>query len=176
MTIFFISDTHFPHPNILTFTGQDGQRIRPQFTSVEEMDEHMVERWNSVVKPSDHVYHLGDVTMMRGTATRCLHPKSPLRIVQRLNGHKRLVLGNHDHCPVEAYAAVGFQKIYGVKLVDKFWCSHVPIHEMGMGRATANIHGHIHEKPSPPGYYYNVSVEALDYTPVPLDVIQGFLR
>jgi calcineurin-like phosphoesterase family protein len=175
MTIFFISDTHFGHENILTFTGQDGQRIR-RFEFVEEMDEHMVECWNRVVRPIDHVYHLGDVTMIRGTATKCLMMASPLQYVRRLNGHKRLILGNHDHCPMTAYRTVGFEKIYGVKLVDRFLCSHVPVHEGSIGKARANIHGHIHEKPSPPGPYYNVSVEARAYTPVSLEEIQGFFR
>lgn len=166
--IFFVSDTHLGHANILTFTGANGQRIRP-FDSVADMDEHIIDRWNAVVRPQDHVYHLGDVTMERGTLTRCLHPHSPLRLVERLCGQKRLVLGNHDHCPVEAYLAVGFQKVYGVKLVDKFWCSHVPIHPTNLGRALGNIHGHIHERSSPVGPYVNVSVEAVNYMPVALE-------
>ena len=44
--IFFISDTHFGHAGILSFKREDGSPLR-DFLSVEEMDEHMVERWNS---------------------------------------------------------------------------------------------------------------------------------
>ncbi len=57
----FISDTHFFHANILKFLNKQEQRIRP-FQSLEEMHELMIERWNSVVKDRDYVYHLGDVT------------------------------------------------------------------------------------------------------------------
>jgi calcineurin-like phosphoesterase family protein len=40
---------------------------------------------------------------------------------------------------------------------------------MSMGRALGNAHGHIHEKPSPPGPYLNVSVESINYTPISLE-------
>jgi calcineurin-like phosphoesterase family protein len=113
VTLFVISDTHFGHANILTFRGQDGALIRPGFSSVEEMDEFMVERWNSVVRPSDHVYHLGDVTM-----------KAPgLGIVKRLNGKKRLVRGNHDIFRTRLYLNAGFEEIHGVRVLEG-WVPH----------------------------------------------------
>lgn len=74
MTVFLISDTHFGHANIIKYAG------RP-FDSVEEMNEAMVDNWNSVVKQGDKVYHLGDVTM---------NSKS-LDILSRLNGRKVLI-------------------------------------------------------------------------------------
>ena len=58
--IWVISDTHFDHANILNFTDAVGKPTR-NFADVEAMNEHMIERWNSVVKPGDKVYHLGDV-------------------------------------------------------------------------------------------------------------------
>lgn len=62
--IWLISDTHFNHANILKFTdSRTGLPVRPGFESVDHMNEHMIERWNSVVKPGDIVYHLGDVVM-----------------------------------------------------------------------------------------------------------------
>lgn len=78
---FYISDTHFGHEAALGFCE------RP-FSSVTEMDDAMVDAWNSAVKPSDLVYHLGDFAF--GGAS---HAKS---IFQRLNGRKVLILGNHD--------------------------------------------------------------------------------
>jgi len=83
---FIISDTHFSHENILTFNREDGQKVRPGFSSFEEMDEYIVNKWNSVVKPQDKVYHLGDVVMK----------KRYIDVVKRLNGRKRLIMGNHD--------------------------------------------------------------------------------
>ena len=58
--IFLISDTHFFDHEMLTYHTADGRKVR-EFTSVDEMNEHMVDCWNSVVGVSDTVYHLGDV-------------------------------------------------------------------------------------------------------------------
>jgi calcineurin-like phosphoesterase family protein len=83
--IWIVSDTHFGHANILTFKSPDGSLMRA-FASTAEMDDHMIQQWNAVVRPQDHVYHLGDVAMRR----------DQLPTVKALNGHLRLVLGNHD--------------------------------------------------------------------------------
>jgi calcineurin-like phosphoesterase family protein len=92
--IFLISDTHFGHENMYKFTGLDGLRVRAKFANASEGDEYMIQAWNQTVKPQDHVYHLGDVAF------------GPISIVQKLNGHKRLVLGNHDFEKMHGYHAV----------------------------------------------------------------------
>lgn len=79
----FTSDTHFGHQNIMKFEPES----RP-FSSTEEMDEVLIERWNSVVKPRDIVYHLGDAIMGDFRAG--------VEKMQRLNGQLILVPGNHD--------------------------------------------------------------------------------
>lgn len=76
---FFISDTHFSH-NLMMMN-------RP-FSSIEEMDEHMIEMWNLVVDYNDIVWHLGDFSFADERNTRI--------IFNRLKGRKRLILGNHD--------------------------------------------------------------------------------
>ena len=60
--IWVTSDTHYNHAAILGFIDYQGQRVR-DFASVEEMNECLLDSWNSVVKPGDLVYHLGDVFM-----------------------------------------------------------------------------------------------------------------
>jgi calcineurin-like phosphoesterase family protein len=153
MTLWLISDTHFSHENIITYCK------RP-FASAEEMDEVLVQNWNKVVKPSDHVYHLGDVALR----------KQQLAIVSRLNGKKRLLLGNHDIFDVKDYLKAGFQKVMAYRVLDGCLLSHIPVHPGSMGRFRANIHGHIHER----NYefpYINTSVEQIDYTPVALETI-----
>ena len=90
--IFFISDTHFSHGNIITFKDDSGKIIRP-FDSIKEHDEHIVQCWNEVVGPQDHIWHLGDIAMH----------KRDLAILDRCNGHKRLVPGNHDICKMKDY-------------------------------------------------------------------------
>lgn len=161
--IWLISDTHFSHENILTFTDEEGELIRPGFANVQEMDEFMVERWNAVVRPSDHVYHLGDVCMKQ----------SQLSIVKRLNGRKRLVRGNHDIFKTRQYITAGFEEIHGVRVFDGLVLTHIPIHEQSLGRFRANVHGHIHDRPSYGPRYVNVSVEAIGYTPVTLEEVRA---
>ena len=81
--IWFCSDTHGFHQNILKYCN------RP-FETVEEMNEALVANWNSVVKPDDHVYHLGDFCF--GNVDKWNWFLEP----GRLNGHIHLILGNHD--------------------------------------------------------------------------------
>ncbi len=79
--IFFTSDLHFGHANYNVF-GLRG------FSSVEEMNEELIKRWNSRVKADDTVYILGDLVFENNG--------NPTQFISRLNGHKRLVVGNHD--------------------------------------------------------------------------------
>ena len=133
---FVISDTHFGHTNSWEkFKLPNGDPLRP-FTSTEEMDETMVERWNAVVRPQDTVYHLGDVVINR----KSLHH------VKRLNGKKRLVRGNHDIFKDADYRDAGFDSLYGVRVfVDKFILSHIPLHPDSVTeRFRVNVHGHLH--------------------------------
>lgn len=81
--LYFSSDTHFGHKSILHL-GHG----RP-FSSVEEMDETMIERWNAMVKPTDRIYHLGDFSFH--------NPGKTLEVALRLNGRKFFLWGNHDH-------------------------------------------------------------------------------
>lgn len=159
MTIFLISDTHFGHENIIGYCG------RP-FACAAEMDEALVDRWNAVVRPSDHVYHLGDVAMK----------KPHLDIVKRLSGHKRLVFGNHDIFEVKHYLAAGFEKVMGLRVLDGLIFTHIPIHHGSMGRFRANVHGHVHNNEALALPYINVSVEVIDYTPVALEVVSARAR
>lgn len=159
MTLWFTSDTHFGHANIIHYSS------RP-FTSVEEMDETLVARWNEVVKPSDHVYHLGDVSMK----------KKDLQIVTRLNGKKRLVRGNHDVYRTKDYLSVGFQEIYGIRVLDNIIFTHIPIHPGSMGRFLGNAHGHTHQNTLDDPRYVNVCVEQTDYYPVTLESVVKRLK
>lgn len=48
--IFLIADTHFSHLGVCQFLNNDGTKLRP-FDNIEEMDEILIQNWNSVVKP-----------------------------------------------------------------------------------------------------------------------------
>ncbi len=133
---FYISDTHFGHTNTWEkFKNPDGTPLR-SFSSTEEMDEHMIAQWNSVVGPYDTVYHLGDVVINQ----KHLHK------ISRLNGKKKLIMGNHDIFGFQKYLDAGFYEICSYRVfVDEFVCSHIPIHpDCISSRFITNVHGHLH--------------------------------
>lgn len=161
---FLISDTHFGHNSIINFVRDDGSKLRP-FSCVEEMDELLVENWNKTVKPNDKVYHLGDVVINRKS----------LEILKKLNGSKVLIKGNHDIFKIQDYCKY-FKDIRAVHRIAKIAVlSHIPIHNDSLPNDIFNIHGHLHhrrvliaDKKIHP-FYYNVSVECIDYKPISLE-------
>lgn len=164
--IWLISDTHFNHNNIIQYCG------RP-FGNAELMNEYMVDKWNSVVKPQDKVYHLGDVYMGGGFSRGYTE-----HLLSRLNGHKRLILGNHDNGKDQILQR-RFEKIDIWRMFSEFGLllTHVPVHEStldnGMGRELLNIHGHTHTKGSPTEQYHqSVCVELINYTPVNIEELR----
>ncbi len=80
-TIWFTSDHHFGHKNIIKFSN------RP-FDSMEQMDEEMIKRWNARINPQDRVYHLGDIGLCNASRLK--------EILDQLNGRIYLIRGNHD--------------------------------------------------------------------------------
>ena len=179
--IWLTSDTHFHHENILKFTDTDGELIRGvRFSSVQEMDECMLENWNSVVKPGDKVYHLGDVMMGSKEQFAKFWP--------RLHGSKRLIVGNHDD--IKFLSSGGFfANVQMWRMFPEFglMLTHVPIHQQSLFRypkkddpttwnkdpvPLLNIHGHIHQNPSPPGPYRCVCVEQINDTPINIEELR----
>ncbi len=181
--VWYTSDLHFQHVKVSQLRG---------FSSVEEHDEQLISNWNSAVHPKDIVWVLGDVAIGSGGL-----PK-----VDRLNGTKHLITGNHDACfpmhrnahkaqvkwlqyfdSVQAYAR---RKVLGVE----FLLSHFPY----TGDHTAEIrypeyrlqdtgmllvHGHTHQP-----YYkrpewrnqIHVGVDAWDLFPVSQETVVDRLR
>lgn len=158
--VFLVSDTHFGHTGVCKFLCNDGvTKIRP-WDNPEEMDEEMVKRWNETVRPNDKVYHLGDVVINRRS----------LQILNRLNGDKVLIKGNHDIFKLTEYTE-HFRDIRGYHVMNNMILSHIPVHTASKGRFSANIHGHLHQnrvmlddKIDP--WYFNVSVEQIDFRPM----------
>lgn len=168
MNTWFISDNHWYHSNILNFTDSNGNLIRPGFSDVHEMNAFMIERWNSVVKKNDKVYHLGDI-IMRGSAWAFEE------IIPQLNGEIVLIKGNHDKAKLNVYARY-FKDVRSeihMKTYegDMALFTHRPIRLTGSelefrGYEVFNIHGHIHQNTIDDDKYINVSVEVIDYTPI----------
>lgn len=171
--IFFASDHHFGHANILTFKRDDGTPLR-EFQDVDHMNEHIVNCHNSVVRPGDKVYFLGDVTMDRKS--------KGLEILQRMNGEKILIKGNHDQCKPAAYLKY-FKDIRGSHQFDGLIMTHIPIHPESLARWGLNVHGHLHYNvvkmplsQIPDRRYFNVGMERINYTPISLEEIKKQCR
>ena len=150
---YFISDPHFGHENMA---------IRRGFKDADQMGEHIVKMWNSVVSKKDVVYILGDITMEKATQYHWL---------DRLSGIKIVVLGNHDQRQHTARMMEHVHNVAGViylrdKTLDNVILTHVPIHPTELEyRFEYNIHGHVHDKSLDDKRYINVCAEVIDYTP-----------
>jgi calcineurin-like phosphoesterase family protein len=172
MKTYFIADLHLGHKNIVTFTDNNGERIRP-FDGPGEMEAHMEDVWNATVRPVDHVYILGDVVI----------PRKAMARLDRYNGRKRIVLGNHDPYRTEEYLKV-CDRVYGVRVMNGAVATHVPVHPNCLNRRTwqFNIHGHLHQNlvmgpdGEPDPRYFNVSCEQLNYKPIERDEICAILH
>lgn len=179
MSAFVIADSHFGHAKSLSFIQPDGSPLRP-FSSVEEMDETMVEQWNSVVKEKDTVYHLGDVAI----------PRSGLASLAKCNGRKVLIRGNHDIFKLKDYTE-HFEDIRGAMfhragdvLPGGLVFTHIPVHPSSIsGRYLGNVHGHLHchqvfnEENQVDTRYFSACVERNNFTPVSLDqIVQYFTK
>lgn len=187
MARFFTSDTHFGHARIIELCE------RP-FNSVDEMNEVMIERWNAVVKPTDTVYHMGDVALGKIVDS--------LPLVGRLNGYKVLCPGNHDRIfsgekekqrvrffpeYMKVFQAVRpeiFSKnVGGFDVV----LSHFPYTGDSHGEDRHKdkrpvddglplIHGHIHDERKIDCRMFNVGVDVNGFTPVHEDEIVEWLK
>ena len=125
----FISDLHFSHQNMA---------VKREFDNYGEMNEIIIKLWNSVVNKKDITWILGDVTM----------EKSDYDLLNRLNGFKRVVLGNHDKGNHVKKLLQYVNTVHGLhqlrsKKFGSIWLSHAPIHPTQLERCRYNIHGHV---------------------------------
>lgn len=160
--VFFIADNHFCHKNIIDYCNR-------LFSSVEEMNEIMIENWNKTVKKYDEVFVLGDFAL-------CGKDKI-IEIGHRLNGKKTLILGNHDKASIKTYYEANFEYVskYPILYNDFFLLSHYPKFQ-SIDATWANIYGHVHTDPK---YLdctkesFCVSAERINYTPINFEEVYG---
>lgn len=161
----FIADPHFGHKNIIAYEN------RP-YGSVAEMDEDIIDKWNSVVSKHDKIYILGDLSFYDNSRTA--------QIVAKLKGKKYLILGNHDKKNVQVYYNMGFHRVYDHPIIlDDFWMlSHKPLYT-NTNMPYANIFGHVHGNKAYTNYSlqsFCVSVERINYTPISLEQIKNMIK
>lgn len=187
MTIYFTSDQHFGHRNVIDYCA------RP-FTDLDEMHAAMVSRWNETVQPSDVVYVLGDFALGR----RWLG-----EILPQLAGEKHLIVGNHDECHpaiaktptklanrTQTYLDAGFASVALEGTLHEWLGLHgasIRLHHMPYRGDHGELqryaewrpvddgrwlfHGHVHEKWKRRGRQINVGVDQWDFRPVALETL-----
>jgi len=163
--VFFTSDLHLGHDNLLDFRSHVHGKL---FNNSEQMNEWIIEKWNSRVRPRDLVWVLGDIAW----------GSDNLHYFAQMNGTKRLILGNHDNFSILEYYRE-FDKVYGAWKKYGFVMTHVPIHpqEMKYRNWNNNIHGHIHhkEKLLQEPQYICVNIDVRNGLPMSLDEIRDLM-
>jgi calcineurin-like phosphoesterase family protein len=170
--IFFTSDTHFGHDNIIKFCD------RP-FANIEEMDYKLIENWNKKVPQDGLVFHLGDFAWGGYEFWK--------KIRDQLNGEIILIKGNHDQknmsttAEQELFTHVTWQMFIQVEN-RKLWLNHYPfLCYAGVYREPHKLiyqlYGHVHSGPGKKGQdiprlvhtypmQYDVGVDNNNYEPI----------
>lgn len=192
MTVYYTSDHHLLHPNILTYCH------RP-WPDVQQMGEALIARHNEIVGPQDTVWMLGDFSLSLAA----------LSYVRRFHGRKRLIPGNHDHCwsnrarqrdrarahrAVQRYLDAGFEEVYpegvvrehrlGDLVVD---LAHLPYagdhtaEDRFASRRPADqgrwlLCGHVHTAWTILGHQINIGVDMWEYRPVPAEKLEQMIK
>ena len=162
--IFYTSDLHFGHENVIKLCS------RP-FSSVEEMDESLIEGWNGAVHRDDHVYILGDLLFKA--------EKPPEAYLKRLRGRKHLILGNHDRTWVDKVElSAYFESVERLAVINtgkgKATLCHFPMMDY---EGKYLIHGHTHARTNMPYWgllkandnAFNAGVDVNGFRPVTID-------
>jgi calcineurin-like phosphoesterase family protein len=180
--IYLTSDEHMMHLNIIRYSS------RP-FSTVEEMNNEIIRRFNERVGANDITYHVGDFS---------LQEKYVQPYLSRENGEHVLIRGNHDQChpkhkkheeATERYLTHGFKAVHDELEVEEFLLAHMPYADptakdqryqqyrpVRRGDKVL-LHGHVHNtfkfKANPP--QLNVGVDAWNYYPVSILEIRAFI-
>ena len=167
MTLFFTADQHFGHKNILTLG-----KGRP-FLSLDEMNQEMIDRWNSVVTNSDMLYYIGDF------AYKCKPPRVE-EILGKLNGRKYLITGNHDDNITKK--SKHWQGVWDYREIkhnkQRIVLSHYPMREWnGSFRGSWMLHGHCHGNLPDDPYLksIDVGVDSHDFTPISFEQVMEIM-
>lgn len=171
--IWFSSDLHMGHRNVIDYSS------RP-WSTLEEMNEGLIQNWNSLVKPQDTVYFLGDF---------CLTSKIELvdEWLGRFNGEWRIVAGNHDQgwlrkiSKLKNVSKIKWVRDYAERTftVDgekhKFVLMHFPLMFWhGSHYGSIHLHGHCHggvQELNKGLRRMDVGVDCNDWYPVALEEI-----
>jgi calcineurin-like phosphoesterase family protein len=141
------------------------------FLTSDEMDEVMIEAWNSTVKPGDLVYHLGDFAI---TGYSKKYIPSVEKLLKKLHGNKILIRGNHDATPV--LKAKGWQQVYDIHQINiddqRIVMCHYAMRTWHFkSQGSIHLYGHSHGKLPSLDKSMDVGVDAMGYKPIKLERI-----
>ena len=156
------SDLHLGHDNIIRYCN------RP-FSDAAAMDRRLYANWQATVGPDDQLIFVGDMAMRKAVCDATWR-----RIRGGAGRPKQLVVGNHDLTGSGVLRVDGFDDICALLWADgdpPLLFTHMPLVEVPPG--WANVHGHTHDAPPTRSPHINVSVEQVDYRPLPLAGIRA---
>lgn len=176
--IYFTSDSHFNHESIIDICK------RP-YSSVIEMNNDLINRWNSVVKPDDYIFHLGDIIFGGSAVWK--------EILEQLNGKIILISGNHDYRNFRSHYENYFEYVTDQLQISvdgqPVLLNHYPMLCYG-GTYRKNpvyqLHGHVHYSSTSTGaddsrcairfpYQYDVGVDGNNFTPLSWNQIKTII-
>jgi len=170
---FFTADWHLFHGNIIDYCG------RP-FSTLKQMHGSLQAYHNSIVKPTDHVWVLGDVSL-KGPENSGQVRKE----VNKFNGIKHLVLGNHDDWRARTYLSAGFTTVHSAFWFQyegyMFYLMHDPA-EYTVIQNDPNAYllcGHVHnlfDDLLPEKRVINVGVDVWKYHPAQMETILSRIK
>jgi len=141
----FISDLHIYDTQIALLRG---------YSSCEEMHEEMIREWNEQVGEFDHIYIIGDVPIYGNLDEDVEKTLKVLEIINKLNGIKHLVLGNHDYGWKDkrlknklytTFVEIVNEMTVTINQYTKLFLSHYPHMEWrGQFGNTLHLFGHVH--------------------------------
>ena len=172
---------------IFTFVSHNQEFLyKPRgFSSIQEMNEAVVERWNSVVKPDDIVYNLGDLALN--------DVQTAAKYIKQLNGKHFWIRGNHDTDNKVSYLMDNcWEKLYYYGWADifkygkfRFYLSHYPTltanyDDKKFSQHVIALYGHTHQQTnwlhSDNPFMYHVGLDSHNNTPVHIDEIMTDIR
>lgn len=127
----------------------------------------IVDRWNSIVKPEDEVFVVGDVFLGR--------PSEAESWIRSLCGRKVLIVGNHDRSPT-TMKSLGFDEAHRSLTIQvgerRVLLRHKPMPDSVIDPHDLQVHGHHHTGEKVNGRRINVAADIWDFYPVPETYIE----
>ena len=167
---FWTADWHFFHKNIIKYCN------RP-FKNEKHMRNKIINNFNEIVRKEDTTFVLGDVAMLGGSQWEGLKG-----VIQKLNGTKHLIYGNHDEFRWQRYIDIGFTTVHSALWLEQDGLNVIMAHDPSvyctLKPESVLLCGHIHTlfKSIPEQRVVNVGVDVWDFKPITLDQVRTELN